>query len=164
MRKAKQILITCLVLMQAALLLRSAFAVPMARGGFTKIDDPGYATPGAILRFSATAVNDGDATGWFRICVVRVAPSYHSYFPSQVDQVYDEKAVHCSKTLQLDPGETITHESSKWRMMSVPSETFWILLTVQQNAPIVDGSDDSDIINMAVDDLSVAVVTNVYSQ
>jgi hypothetical protein len=162
MRKAKLILTVCLAVLQVALVVRSAVAVPMARGSFSSVNDPGFAFPGGKLVFSATAVNDGDSTGWFRICVIKVSPPYHEYFPSSLDQVYDEEAVHCSATSPLDAGQTMTFESNKFRMLSVPSETFWILLTVQQQAPILGGADGSELINLTIDDLRVVVVTNFY--
>ena len=125
--------------------------------------DPEYQLPGALLVFDATAVNDGDSTGWFRICVIRVGPSYHEYFPNPLDQVTDEKAVHCSRTTLTDPGATITFESNKFRMLSVPNETFWVLLTVQQQAPISGSEDGSDLINLTVDELRQIVITNLYA-
>ena len=161
MRKAKHILIACLAILQVLIATRFAVAVPMARGGFTSVDDPGFAMPGGILVFSATAVNDGDSTGWFRICVIKVSP-----LPPNAnlrDEVRDEQAVHCSVTLPIDPGGSITFESNKFRMLSVPNETFWILLTVQQQAPIPGSEDGSDLINLTVDDLRVIVVTNFYA-
>lgn len=159
MRKAKYIVIACLMVLQVAVAVRFAAAVPMARGSFTDVTDPGFSVPGGILQFSATALNDGDATGWFRICVIRVGPSYHEYFPNPLDQVRSEEAVHCSTTMSLDPGQTMTFASNKFRMMSVPNETFWILLTVQQQAPIVS-DDGSDFTNLTVDELMPVVVTN----
>jgi hypothetical protein len=163
MRKAKHILVACLAILQVVLAIRFAVAAPMARGSFTNVDDPGFAMPGGILVFSATAVNDGDSVGWFRICLIKVAP-----MPPNAnlrgDEVRDEQAVHCSTTLPRDPGETITFESNKFRMLSAPDETFWILLTVQQQAPIPGSSDDgSDLINLTVDDLRIIVVTNFYA-
>lgn len=150
-----------MMVLQVALAVRFAAAVPMAHGTFNGVDAPEYAGPGAILQFSATALNDGDATGWFRICVIKVGPSYHQYFPNPLDQVREDIAVHCSKTLPTDPGQRMTFDSYKWRMLSVPNETFWILLTVQQQKPI---GDESDLINVNVDELRVVVVTNVYWQ
>ena len=164
MPKAKYVLIACLMILQVALVVRFAVAAPMAHGRFTDVQDPGYTTPGALLVFDATAVNDGDSTGWFRICVIRVGPSYHEYFPNPLDQVTDETAVHCSRTTSIDPGATITFESSKFRMLSVANETFWVLLTVQQQAPISDSSsvDGSDFVNLTVDELRQIVIMNLY--
>ena len=149
------------MILQMSLVVRFAVAAPMAKGSFTDVHDPGYSVPGGLLFFDATAVNDGDSTGWFRICVIRVGPSYHEYFPNPLDQVTSETAVHCSRTTPTDPGATITFESSKFRMLSVPSETFWVLLTVQQQAPISGSEDGSDLINLTVDELRVIVVTNL---
>jgi len=50
----------------------------------------------------------------------------------------------------------------KFLMMSVPNMTFWILLTVQQQAPIPN-SDGSDITNLTIDDLTTVVLTNLYA-
>ena len=162
-RNAKRILIACLVILQLALVVRFAVAAPMAHGRFNDVNAPEFSIPGYRLDFSATAINYGDSTGWFRICVIKVAPPYHQYFPSEWDEVRDERAVHCSATLPTDPGGTITFESKKFRMLSVPSETFWILLTVQQQAPIPNGGDESDIINLTVDELRQVVITNLYA-
>ena len=57
----------------------------------------------------------------------------------------------------------MTFQANKFRMMSVPSETFWILLTVQQQAPIPTSDDGSDFINLNIDELREAVVTNFYA-
>jgi hypothetical protein len=153
------------MILQMALVVRFAVAAPMAHGRFTDVQDPEYQVPGGILLFDATAVNDGDSTGWFRICVIRVGPSYHEYFPNPLDQVTDEKAVQCSGTTSIDPGATITFESFKFRMLSVPNETFWVLLTVQQKAPISisNSADGSDFVNLTVDELRQIVITNLYA-
>jgi len=163
MRRTKYLLIACLAVLQLALVVRFAAAAPMAHGRFNGVDAPEFAVPGGRLIFSATSVNDGDSTGWFRICVIRVAPSYHEYFPNPRDQVRQEQAVHCSQTLPTDPGQGMTFQSNKFRMMSVPNETFWILLTVQQQAPIPGSEDGSDFINLNIDELREAVVTNFYA-
>jgi hypothetical protein len=163
MPKAKYILIACLTMLQVALVVRFAVAAPMAHGRFIDVHDPGYQVPGTVLIFDATAVNDGDSTGWFRICVIKVGPPYHEYFPNPRDSVTDEKAVHCSRTTPTDPGATITFESNKFRMLSVPSETFWVLLTVQQQAPISVSEDGNDLINLSVDELREIVITNLYA-
>jgi hypothetical protein len=163
MPKAKYVLIACLAILQVALVVRFAVAAPMAHGTFTDVHDPEYQVGGGILLFDATAINDGDATGWFRICVIKVGPSYHEYFPNPLDQVTSEEAVHCSRTTPIDPGATITFESMKFRMLSVPNETFWVLLTVQQQAPISSSEDGSDLINLNVDELRQIVITNPYA-
>ena len=165
MRKAKYIVMACLMVLQVAAAVRFAAAVPMAHGTWDSSDPitaPGFSVPGGLLQFSATAFNDGDATGWFRICVIRVGPSYHEYFPNPLDQVRSEEAVHCSQTLPTDPGQTMTFTSQKFRMMSVANETFWVLLTVQQQAPIAN-DDGSDLTNLTVDELTQVVVTNLYA-
>jgi len=158
-RNSRAILISCLVALQLALLVRCAFAVPMARGSLTDVNIPEYAIPGTRLAFSATAVNDGDSTGWFRICFVHVSPPLSAFYPS-LDQTRESEAVHCSMTIPLDPGQTITFQSAKFRMQSVPNTTFWALLTVQQHEPISNSDDGSDLINLTVDDLRVVVITN----
>jgi hypothetical protein len=134
----------------------------MAHGTFNGVDAPGFAVPGGRLVFSATAVNDGDSTGWFRICVIAFPP-LNEYFPSERNEVRDSRAVHCSKTLPTDPGGKMTFESNKFRMLSVPSETFWILLTVQQQAPLPNSEDGSDFTNLNIDELREVVVTNFYA-
>jgi hypothetical protein len=162
MRKSKYILIACLAVIQVTLVFRFAAAAPMAHGVFNGVDAPEWSVPGGRLVFSATALNDGDSTGWFRICFIRFGPSYHEYFPNPLDQVREEWAVHCSKTLPTDPGQRMTFQSNKFRMMSVPNETFWILLTVQQQAPIPGSEDGTDFTNLTIDELRVQVVTNLY--
>jgi hypothetical protein len=161
-RNSKSILIACLAVLQLALLVQLAVAAPMAHGRFNDVNAYEFSIPGQRLDFSATAVNDGDSTGWFRICVIRVGPNLTEYFPSEFNQVYDTKAVHCSETLQTDPGGTITFESMKFLMLSVPSVTFWILLTVQQQAPIPSSEEGSDCINLTVDELREVVISNLY--
>jgi len=162
-RNSKRILIGCLMMVQLALVVRFAVAAPMAHGRFNDVKAPEFSIPGTRLEFSATAVNDGDSAGWFRICVIRVGPPYHEYFPSESDQTTSEQAVHCSETLPTDPGEKMTFESIKFRMLSVPNATFWILLTVQQQAPIPSSEDGSDFINLNVDELREVVITNLYA-
>jgi hypothetical protein len=162
-RNTKCILIACLAILQLASVVRFAAAVPIAHGRFTSLNDPEFSIPGARLDFSATAVNDGDATGWFRICVIKVDPALTKYYRVGFDETRDQEAIHCSATLPKDPGETITFESNKFRMLSVPSMTFWILLTVQQQAPI-SNSDGSDITNLSIDDLRDLVLMNLYAQ
>jgi hypothetical protein len=162
-RKSKSILIACLAILQLALVVQFAVAAPMAHGRFNGVNAPEFSIPGQRLDFSATAVNDGDSTGWFRICVIRVSPPLRKYFPSQFDQTYDEQAVHCSETLQIDPGAKTTFESYKFRMLSVPSVTFWVLLTVQQEAPIPTSEDGNDFINLTIDELREVVITNLYA-
>jgi len=162
MRKTKYILIASLAVLQLALVVRFAAAAPIAHGVFNGVNAPEFAIPGGKLVFWATALNDGDSTGWFRICVIRVGPSFHEYFPNPLDEVREEKAVHCSQTLPTDPGQTMTFQSDKFRMMSVPNETFWILLTVQQQAPLPGSEAESDFTNLNIDELREAVVTNFY--
>lgn len=163
-RNSKRILIACLFVLQLAMLVRFAFAEPMAHGRFNDVIAPEFSVPGNRLDFSATAVNYGDSAGWFRICVIRTGPNRATYFHwEEFDQTYDEQAIHCSKTWQVDPGDKVTFESQKFRMLSVPSVTFWILLTVQQQAPILGSEDGSDLINLSVDDLRDVVVTNLYA-
>jgi len=163
MRNPKCILIACLMVLQLALVVRFAVAAPMAHGRFNDVIAPEFSIPGQRLDFSATAVNDGDSTGWFRICVIRVYPPRTKYFPSQFDQTYDEQAIHCSETLQRDPAGKITFESQKFLMLSVPSVTFWILLAVQQQAPIPNSEDGSDFTNLTIDELREVVITNLYA-
>ena len=158
-KNRKFVLIATLAVLQVALALQFAVAAPMAHGSFNGVQGPGFSVPGGKLTFSATAVNNGDSTGWFRICVIHVGPD--NYFPNPLNEVSDITAVHCSKTLPTEPGERMTFTSDKFRMRSVPSETFWILLTVQQQAPILGGEDD--IINLSVDDLRTEIVTNLYA-
>jgi hypothetical protein len=135
----------------------------MAHGTFISVTDPEFSIPGTRLNFSATAINDGDATGWFRICVIKVDPAITKYYDlSGFDEVRDQEAVHCSATLPTAPGAQITFDSYKFLMLSVPSMTFWILLTVQQQAPIPN-SDGSDIINLTIDELREVVLTNLYA-
>ena len=162
-RNSKRILIACLFVLQLAMLVRFAFAEPMAHGRFNHVWAPEFSIPGQRLDFSATALNDGDSTGWFRICVIRTEPNRATYFHWEFDQTYEERAVHCSKTSQVDPGDTVTFESQKFRMLSVPNVTFWILLTVQQQAPILGSEDGSDLINLNVDELREVIVTNLYA-
>lgn len=163
MRKTKFVLIASLTVLQMALALQFAVAAPMAHGSFNGVTGPGYALPSGKLTFIATAVNDGDSTGWFRICVIHLGPNTNDYFPNPRDEVSDEVGVHCSKTLQTEPGERMTFTSDKFRMRSVPSETFWILLAVQQQSPILGGEDGTDIINLSVDDLRAEIVINLYA-
>ena len=163
MRNTKWVLIACLAILQLASVVRFAAAVPMAHGRFTSFNDPEFSIPGARLDFSATAVNDGDATGWFRICVIKVDPALTKYYRVGFDETRDQEAIHCSATLPTVPGGTITFESNKFRMLSVPSMTFWILLAVQQQAPISSG-DGSDITNLTIDELQNVVLTNLYAQ
>jgi hypothetical protein len=134
----------------------------MAHGRFNGLTAPEFSIPGQRLDFSATAVNDGDTTGWFRICVVRVAPSLRDYYPSEFNQATDEMAVHCSETSEIDAGGRVTFDSYKFRMLSVPSVTFWILLIVQQQAPIPSSEDGNDFINLTIDELREVVITNLY--
>jgi hypothetical protein len=163
MRKAKYVVVACLMVLQVAVAVRFAAAVPMAHGTWdSDVTAPEFSVPGGLLDFSATALNDGGATGWFRICVVKVGPPYHEYFPNPLDQVTSERAVHCSKTVPTDPGQTMTFDSQKFRMMSVANETFWVLLTVQQQAPIMS-DDGSDLTNLTVDELTQVVVTNLFA-
>jgi len=162
-RNSKRILIACLAILQLALVIESAVAAPMAHGRFNDVNAPEFSIPGQRLDFFATAVNDGDSTGWFRICVIRVYPPRTTYFPSEFDQTYDEQAVHCSETSQVDPGAKYTFESLKFRMLSVPSVTFWVLLAVQQQAPIPTSEDASDFTNLTVDELREVVITNLYA-
>lgn len=161
-RNLKCILIACLAVLQLALVVQSAVAASMAHGRFNGLNAPEFSIPGQRLDFSATAVNDGDSAGWFRICVIKVYPPLTKYFPSEFNQAYDDQAVHCSEVSQIDPGGTITFESYKFRMLSVPSVTFWILLAVQQQAPIPNNEDGSDFINLTIDELREVVITNLY--
>jgi len=161
-RNKKSILIACLAILQLALAVRFAAAAPMAHGTFISVTDPEFSLPGTRLHFSATAVNDGDATGWFRICVIKVSPALTEYYKVGPDETRDQEAVHCSATLPTDPGAQITFDSMKFLMMSVPNMTFWILLTVQQQAPILN-SDGSDITNLTIDELRIVVLTNLYA-
>jgi hypothetical protein len=163
MRKTKFVLIASLTVLQMALALQFAVAAPMAHGSFNGVQGPGYALPSGKLTFIATALNDGDSTGWFRICVIHLGPNTNDYFPNPRDEVSDEVGVHCSKTVQTEPGERMTFTSDKFRMRSVPSETFWILLAVQQQSPILGGEDGTDIINLSVDDLRTEIVINLYA-
>jgi hypothetical protein len=144
--------------------IQFAVAAPIAHGRFNDVNAPEFSIPGQRLDFSATAVNDGDSTGWFRICVIRVEPNRARYFSWEFDDTYDERAVHCSETSQVDPGGKVTFESQKFRMMSVPSITFWILLTVEQQAPIPINEDGDDYINLTVDELREVVITNLYPE
>jgi len=160
MRYAKRLLIATLLIVQTLSLLHFAAAASMARGRFNDVHAPEFSAPGNRIFMSATAVNDGDSGGWFRICFIRVGPLISEYFPSHWTQVRDEQAVHCSETLPTAAGTTYTFESNKFLMQSVPSVTFWVLLTVQQEQPIAVGGDDA--INMTVDDLRVVVVTNLF--
>jgi len=162
-RNSRRVLIACLAVLQLALVVRSAVAAPMAHGRFNDVTVPEFSIPGQRLDFSATAVNDGDSTGWFRICVIRVGPPLTEYFPSEFNQAYAEEAVHCSETSQIDPGAKYTFESQKFRMLSVPSVTFWILLAVQQQAPIATSEDGTDFTNLTIDELREVVITNLYA-
>jgi hypothetical protein len=135
----------------------------MAHGTFNGVTAPEFSIPGQRLDFSATAVNDGDSTGWFRICVIRVAPSLIDYYPSEFNQGKDEMAVHCSEDSEVDPGGRVTFDSYKFRMLSVPSVTFWVLLVVQQESPIPSSEDELDFINLTIDELRVVVTTNLFA-
>jgi hypothetical protein len=135
----------------------------MAHGRFNGLTAPEFSIPGQRLDFSATAVNDGDSTGWFRICVIRVAPSLIDYYPSEFNQGKDEMAVHCSEDSEVDPGGRVTFDSYKFRMLSVPSVTFWVLLVVQQESPIPSSEDELDFINLTIDELRVVVTTNLFA-
>lgn len=162
MRNVRCTLIACLAILQLALVVRFAVAAPMAHGSFNGVNAPVSAGPGWELDFSATAVNDGDSTGWFRICVIRVGPPLMIYYPLRNDESRDSQAIHCSKTLPTDPGAQMTFESNKFRMLSVPNVTFWVLLTVQQQAP-VPNSDGTDFTNLTIDELREVVITNLYA-
>jgi hypothetical protein len=144
-------------------MVQLAVAAPIAHGRFNGLNAPEFSIPGQRLDFSATAVNDGESTGWFRICVIRVYPPLTKYFPSEFNQAYAEEAVHCSETSQIDPGAKYTFDSQKFRMLSVPSVTFWVLLAVQQQSPISTSDDGSDFINLTLDELREVVITNLYA-
>lgn len=168
MRNAKLVLIVTLAVLQVALAAHLAVAAPVAHGRFNEVTvngatDPEYAAGGQRLSFSATAVNDGDSTGWFTICVVRVDPPLTSIWPSKFNQVYKEYAVNCNEVVPTDPGGKFTFVSNKWLMLSVPvgtSVTFWVMLFVQQQEPIPTSDDGSDYINLTIDELRVVVLTS----
>ena len=161
MRKAKPILIATLAVLQALCVLQFAFAVPMAHGRFNDVSAPSFAVPGGKIIVAATAVNDGDSAGWFRICVVRVDPPLWKYFPGG-HWAWKEVAVHCSETQQVAAGEQLTFRSTIFRMLSVPAVTYYVVLAVQQDEPIPVGEEGNVFINLTVDELRVVVVTNLY--
>jgi len=161
MRRAKPILIATLAVLQALCVLQFAFAVPMAHGRFNDVSAPSFSVPGGKIIVAATAVNDGDSAGWFRVCVIRVDPPLWKYFP-EGHWAWKEWAVQCSETQQVAAAEEFTFRSTVILMLSVPAVTWWVVLTVQQDELIPVGEEGNVFINVNVDEVRVVVVTNLY--
>jgi hypothetical protein len=130
----------------------------MAHGRFNGISAPPFLSPGQKIEITATAVNDGDAKGYFRICVMKVAPLLGDYYP-EYGGLIREWAIHCSRTSTLLAGETYTFESNKLLMQTLPNATLWIVLVVQQQDIIV-GAGEDDILNMSIDEITEVTIVN----